>query len=109
MRKIFRRRLAATLVICTTALISSTELALANVDGPIAAMFADPSDFVVLIDANPGQCGSQFFHVKRANENFKEVVAVFMTAFALGKRVVVVDDAGCEGNRNIISHAWTYR
>jgi hypothetical protein len=67
MRKIFRRRLAATLVICTTALISSIASA-TEIEGLIVAMFADPSDFVVVLDGNAGSCGSKFFSIKRAND-----------------------------------------
>jgi hypothetical protein len=107
MRKIISRSsLAATLVIGMMALISSIQLARADVEGLVVVLFADPSDFVVLLD-KPGHCGSSFFHIKRSSTNFKEMVALFMTAFSLSKRVHAVDDS-CEGNRNIMSHAWTF-
>ena len=106
MSKLFRSSMVVAVAIATTLLISSTRLAQANVDGLVQGVFADPSDFVFSLDKNGG-CGSAFFHVKRTNENFKEVVAVILTAFALGK-MVVPNETGCSGDRNIISHAWAH-
>jgi hypothetical protein len=108
MRKIISRSsLAATLVIGMMALISSIQLARAVEEARVQVLFADPSDVVVQLDKQGG-CGSSFFHVKRASENFKEMVAIFMTAFSLSYRVNAYEDS-CEGQRNILGHAWTYR
>jgi hypothetical protein len=65
-------------------------------------VFADPSDVVIGLDT-AGSCGSKFFHIQRANENFKELTAIVLTAIASGKplRLFVTS---CSGDRNILSH-----
>jgi hypothetical protein len=75
--------------------------------GKIIALFGDPGDFVVQLDTN-GACGSNFFHIQRANANFKEMTAIAMTAFSTGKTMgfFVVS---CAGNRNITSHGFVQR
>jgi hypothetical protein len=112
MREHFKATFAI-MLIGVTALIGSTQLARAVVEGQVGAMFADPSDFVFALDkqgpcVGPGGSKSNFFHIKRASINFKEVVAVVMTAFSLGKTVAAFD-VGCEGNRNIIDHVGVIR
>jgi hypothetical protein len=69
-------------------------------------VFADPSDVVVVLDT-AGSCGSRFFHIQRANANFKELTAVVLTAFSSGKtlRLFVIS---CSGDRNILSHGSTF-
>jgi hypothetical protein len=105
-RKHFKATFAITLI-GVTALIGSTQLARAVVEGTVGAVFADPSDFVFALDKQgPCQVGgvrSNFFHIKRSSINFKEVVAVVLTAFSLGKQVAAFD-IGCEQDRNIIDH-----
>jgi hypothetical protein len=65
---------------------------------------ADPSDFVVALD-QAGTCGSAFFHIQRSNPNFKEVVAVLLTAFSTGQYLqLYVASCSASGNRNILSH-----
>jgi hypothetical protein len=107
MRKHFKATFALTLI-GATALIGSTQPARAAVEGLVGAVFADPSDFVFALDKNGPRCGSPFFHIKRSSINFKEVVAVVLTAFSLGKQVAAFDFA-CEGDRNIIDHVGTLR
>jgi len=65
-------------------------------------VFADPSDVVVDTDTK-GKCGSNFFHIQRSHENFKELTAVALTAIATGKRMVFFVES-CGGDRNILSH-----
>ena len=67
-------------------------------------MAADPSDFVVQLDAQ-GSCGSNFFHIQRDSTNFKELTAVVLTAFSTSKRMTLFV-AGCSGDRNIVSHGF---
>jgi hypothetical protein len=70
--------------------------------GKVARLYADPSDFVIELDTR-GRCGSAFFHVQRANTNFKELTAVALTAFATGKTMTLFV-ASCITDRNIVSH-----
>ena len=79
-----------------------------NVTGGIAIhVFADPQDFVVQLD-KPGKCGSAYFHIQRANPNFKEMVAVVLTGFSAGKTLTFFV-ASCGGDRNVISHGYVSR
>jgi hypothetical protein len=110
MRRILVRGVvAAMLSMGVAALISSAQPAFAQerTSGAINGVFPDPSDFVILLDRN-GKCGSPFFHIQRENLNFKEVVAVSLTAFAMGKAMTVFVTS-CSGDRNIISHGFTVR
>ncbi len=70
--------------------------------GKVTAVYADPSDFVVELDV-AGDCGSKFYHVQRSRLNFKEAVAVFLTAYSTGKTVTLFVES-CSGDRNILSH-----
>lgn len=54
--------------------------------GKVTAVYADPSDFVVELDV-AGDCGSKFYHIQRSRPNFKEAVAVFLTAYSTGKKL----------------------
>jgi hypothetical protein len=68
----------------------------------VTHVYADPGDFVIALD-KAGYCGSNYFHVRRANTNFQEMVAVMLKAFQ-GFKSMIVFITGCAGNRNIISH-----
>jgi hypothetical protein len=65
-------------------------------------VFADPSDVVIGLDT-AGTCGSKYFHIQRANENFKEFTAIVLTAIASGKSLRLFV-ASCSADRNILSH-----
>jgi hypothetical protein len=83
-----------------------TDLACAQtpVYGYITHVFADPGDFVIALNKN-GSCGSHYFHVRRTNVNFKQMVDLTLTTFDwTGPMVLIV--TGCAGTRNIISHGW---
>ena len=69
-------------------------------------VFADPSDVVIGLDT-AGSCGSKFFHIQRANTNFKEFTAVVLTAYSSGKSLRLFV-ASCSGDRNILSHGSTF-
>jgi hypothetical protein len=73
-------------------------------EGKILAVYADPSDFVVLLDTN-GPCGSAFFHSQRVNTNFKEAVAIALTGFSTAKTVGFWV-ASCTNDRNITTQAY---
>lgn len=75
--------------------------------GTIVNVFGDPGDFVVEL-SEAGSCGSKYFHIQRANGNFKEMVAISLTAFAADKRMTMFI-ASCAGDRNIISHGYATR
>lgn len=98
---------AVSLVIAATLSSVGPARAQEAVGGAIVLIAADPADFVVQLD-KPGHCGSAYFHVQRSNVNFKESVALFLTAFA-GNKNVVVFVTGCAGDRNIISHGYAGR
>jgi hypothetical protein len=75
--------------------------------GTVIAVFGDPSDFVVEL-SNAGRCGSRYFHIRRANANFREMVAVTLTAFSTS-RPMGLFVTSCAGDRNIISHGYASR
>lgn len=92
--------------------VSSTKPARAQDAGTIVNIFADPGDFVLEL-SEAGDCGSKYLHIQRANTNFKEMVALSLTAFAAGK-VVTMFVASCEGivntqRGNIVSHGYASR
>ena len=79
----------------------------AAVDGKIAILSVEVSEVVIGLDRN-GPCGSTYFHIQRTAQNFSELTALAMTAFAGGKgmRLFVVS---CSGDRNIIDHGYAGR
>ena len=79
----------------------------ATTSGKIINLYADPSDFVIELDTK-GRCGSAYFHVQRANANFKEMTAVALTAFTTGKAIRLFV-ASCGSDRNFISHGYVSR
>jgi hypothetical protein len=82
-------------------------LAQPNTAGKIVSLFADPGDFVIELDTR-GRCGSAYFHVPRANANFKELTALALTAFSTGKTMTLYV-ASCSGDRNVLSHGAVHR
>ena len=72
------------------------------IDGKVLAVYADPNDVVVQLD-KAGTCGEPFFHISRANLNFKELTAVALTAISTAKNMTLFV-ASCGGTRNILSH-----
>jgi hypothetical protein len=81
------------------------------VDGKIEAVYADPSDVVIQLD-HTGNCkpfvlggppSSKFFHIQRAQTNFKELTALALTALSAGKTVTFFVTS-CVGDRNIVGH-----
>lgn len=76
-------------------------------EGAIVRIYPDPSDFVVELSV-AGRCGSKFFHVRRANENFREMVAAAYTAFSAAKTMGFFVTS-CGGDRNIVSHGFIIR
>jgi hypothetical protein len=75
--------------------------------GSIMTVFIDPADLVLVL-SQPGSCGSSYFTVSRGNANFKEMVALSLTAFAASKDVSLWV-TGCAGNRQVVSHGGVYR
>jgi hypothetical protein len=68
----------------------------------VITVYADPSDGVIETDTT-GPCGSAFYNFQRTQTNFKEMMAVVLTAFSSSKNVVAFV-SHCSGNRNIIDH-----
>lgn len=78
--------------------------------GMPVALYADPSDVVVQLDA-VGRCGSGLFHIQRDHANFKELTAVVLSAYATGKKLILFVEnckplapGGAPADRNILSH-----
>ncbi|HEX6376344.1 MAG TPA: hypothetical protein VFZ91_11560 [Allosphingosinicella sp.] len=72
--------------------------------GKPGSVYADPSDVVILLSV-AGQCGSNFFHVKRSAANFREMSEVALAAFQTGKNLGLYV-RGCQGDRNLVSHGY---
>jgi hypothetical protein len=66
----------------------------------LVTVYADPSDGVIATDTN-GPCGSNLYDFQRTQQNFREIMAIMLTAFSSSKNVWVVVSQ-CSGNRNII-------
>tara|TARA_R110002096_G_scaffold105666_6_gene232439 strand:- start:1790 stop:2095 length:306 start_codon:yes stop_codon:yes gene_type:complete len=75
--------------------------------GKVVIVAGDPGDFVVELDV-AGSCGSKYFHVQRVNQNFKEMVAIALTAFSTGKTMTFFVTS-CAADRNITSHGFVSR
>jgi hypothetical protein len=75
--------------------------------GQIVRIYPDPGDFVVELNV-AGRCGSRFFHTRRSNVNFREMVGAAYTAFATA-RPMGFFVTGCAGDRNIASHGFIIR
>jgi len=101
------RRIGAASLVIAAALTAGRSVSAQAVGGAIVIAAAEPSDFVVQLD-KPGPCGSVYFHIQRSSTNFKEAVAMFLTAFAANKNIVVFV-TGCVSDRNIISHGYVGR
>jgi hypothetical protein len=97
---IVRHMLAATPVLL--AMTSPCPAAITETNGRIVNLYADPSDFVIELDA-AGSCGSKFFHVRRNHANFKEMTAISLTALSVGKTMGLFVES-CSGDRNVLSH-----
>lgn len=69
----------------------------------INRVYVDPSDMVVLINTSNG-CGSNFFHLPRGNNNFKEMHAYIFLAFKNQTPINFNVTDGCQGDRRFISH-----
>lgn len=96
-----------TLIFVGTAIWAKPAEAQSVTSGSVVNVFADPGDFVLEL-SEAGRCGSKYFHVQRANANFKEMVAVALTAFATGK-LMTMFVASCASDRNIVSHGYASR
>ena len=93
-------------VLCIVEFLSSSVFAEIQVtDGTPVMVYADPSDVVVELD-NAGPCKSKYFHIRRARQNFKELTAVVLSAFATGKRLKLFVELPCVkgSDRNFLSH-----
>jgi len=66
--------------------------------GTITAIYADPSDVVIILNVN-GPCGGNNFDIQRSNTNFSEYTSLMYTAAAEGKSVGLYVTS-CSGTRN---------
>ena len=70
--------------------------------GRIHAIYADPSDVVLVMDSN-GPCGGNMINIRRSAANFQEMTALMYTAASSGKQVSLYVTS-CDGERSIASH-----
>ncbi|MCL2258892.1 MAG: hypothetical protein FWC18_03585 [Cystobacterineae bacterium] len=101
------------LALAGMAVISSSAYAQSyEATGTVSGIWNEPGDEFIFTLNNKGICGSQHFHISRANSNYKEMVAMVLTALAANKTVGVYV-TGCRTmygtNRNIISHGFILR
>jgi hypothetical protein len=114
-RSEMRTKTLVTLTLAVAGNLASPAYADVVITGKIEAVYSDPSDVVVQLD-HIGDCSpfvvvlgggpppsSKFFHIQRAQTNFKELTAVALTAFAAGKTMTFFINS-CVGDRNIVSH-----
>jgi hypothetical protein len=99
-------RLAAILAAATCAWPAAAQ-PVSEHQGQIVRIYPDPGDFVVELNV-AGRCGSRFFHTRRSNVNFREMVGAAFTAFATA-RPMGFYVTSCMGDRNIASHGYIVR
>ena len=100
-------RWSVRIVVALLALVPGMAPAQTAVSGKPVILSADPGDFVIQLDTT-GPCGSAYFHVPRANVNFREMVSLALTAYATGSTMTLFQ-TGCAGDRNVISHGYAGR
>jgi uncharacterized protein YycO len=92
---------------------TSTAYAQSNeTSGTVVSVWNDTgSEFVFVLNKN-GMCGSPHFHINRSQTNYKEMVAMVLTALATNKTVGVFVTS-CRvmygTNRNVISNGYILR
>ena len=74
--------------------------------GYIQRLYVDPNPFdvvVTLFDINGnhviGQCGTNFYHIQKSNENFKEIYALMLSA-SLADKEVTLSTTSCLASPN---------
>lgn len=100
------RLLCKTLLILALATFAAHAVQAAEKSGKPVAVYADPGDFVIEL-STVGDCGSRFYHIQRNRPNFKEMVALLLTAYSTGKNVKAFVER-CSGDRNIMTHAGSF-
>jgi len=101
----------AAMALALTGLFGGTSLAYAqttSTTGTVESVHGDPGQYFVIALSQAGRCGSKFFHIDRSTANYKDMVAISLTAFSANKRMTVYVTS-CSGERNIISHGGAYR
>lgn len=69
----------------------------------ISRIYIDPTDVVVLTNTGNG-CGSNFFHLPRSNQNFREMHGYIFLAFKNQAPINFAVQDSCNGDRVDISH-----
>jgi hypothetical protein len=102
-------RRADKILAIVVALATAPGIALAQqwASGSIVNIFIDPNDLVLDL-SQPGSCGSSYFVIQRSNNNFKEMVALSLSAFTANRNVSLWV-VGCDGNRQIATHGFASR
>ena len=111
-----RTKMLGTLSLAIAGIPAVSAYADVVISGKIEAVYADSSDVVVQLDRS-GDCSpfvvsqnpdqrppsSNFFHIQRVQQNFKELTALALTALSAGKTVTFFVTT-CVGDRNIVGH-----
>lgn len=95
-------------IIIFCALIFSSTAMSESRSGFVTRLYTDPSDIVIVLgDKNKapisGQCGSNLYHIKRSNTNFKEFYSLVLAAAAAQKELSL-EVGGCANSRNVLTH-----
>jgi hypothetical protein len=80
---------------------TSTAYAQSVTNGNVTFIFGEPNALVIQLSQS-GMCGSQYFQLDRVKANYKDTMAIALTALATNKTMTLWV-IGCVGDRNIIS------
>jgi hypothetical protein len=77
-----------------------------SVFGHVVSAFSNPSGaggdyFTIQLDTN-GPCGTALFYVDRTQSNYKDTVAITLTAYAMGKQMWL-NVTGCAASNKTIN------
>jgi hypothetical protein len=86
--------------------ISPVYAADTSVFGQVVSAFGNPSGtngdyFTIQLNTN-GPCGTSLFYVNRTQSNYKDIVAITLTAYAMGKQMWL-NVTGCDTANNTIN------
>ena len=90
-----------------------------NVESTVHSVWNEPGkEFIFILNANSKECGTSMYHFDRSKENYKEMVAMVLTALATNKKIGVFLTANEKGEkcpihygtkRNIVSHGYVLK
>ena len=107
----YKKMISMAAALAVFGMIATTSTAQAQTTesrGTVTTVYNDPgNEFLFALSVN-GRCGSAIFHISRTATNYKEMVAMVLTALATNKTLGAWVTS-CRGDRNIISHGYLLR